>query len=283
MKKSSLLFLLFTVLFSAQNQRFTYEYKFVKDSTEKSKVTTEIMDLDITAKGSKFYSANKKIADSILEGMDRTNTENIDYSSIKWGKVNEIVEKTYPKLDVYFFQNLDHDIYKVEDTRKIIWKILPDKEQIGNWETQKATTKLYGRTWTAWFSTSLPFQDGPYKFSGLPGLIVKISDATQSHIFELKEVKNLSKDYDWKSVSEKHNYTQPIALNQDRFKKIHQKFRKDPVAGTRQMMSGNDGSHRWFDDKGNELDPKQEIIKQEKRMKESFIKNNNLLELDLLN
>ena len=54
------------------------------------------------------------------------------------------------------------------------------------------------------------------------------------------------------------------------------------MAGTRQMMSGNDGSHRWFDDKGNELDPKQEIIKQEKRMKESFIKNNNLLELDLL-
>ncbi len=130
MKKSTLLFLLFTVLFSAQNQRFTYEYKFVKDSTEKSKVTTEIMDLDITAKGSKFYSANKKIADSILEGMDKTNTENIDYSSIKWGKVNEIVEKTYPKFDVYLFQNLDHDIYKVEDTRKIIWKILPDKEQI---------------------------------------------------------------------------------------------------------------------------------------------------------
>lgn len=201
MKKSTLLFLLFTVLFSAQNQRFSYEYKFVKDSTAKDKITSEIMDLDITAKGSKFYSANKKIADSILESLDRINMENIDYSSIKWGKVNEVVEKTYPKFEVYLFQNLDHDIYKIEDSRKIIWKILPDKEQIGNWETQKATTKLFGRTWTAWFSTSLPFQDGPYKFNGLPGLIVKISDATQSHIFELKEVKNLAKEFDWKSVS----------------------------------------------------------------------------------
>jgi GLPGLI family protein len=282
MKKLAFLVLFVTVLFSAQNQRFTYEYKFVKDSTEKEKITTEIMDLDITAKGSKFYSSNKKIADSILEGMDRTNPESIDYSAIKWGKVNEIVEKIYPKYNVYLFQSLDSDTYKVEDERKIIWKISPEKETIGNLETQKATTKLYGRTWTAWFSTSLPFQDGPYKFNGLPGLIVKISDDTQSHLFELKAVKNLPKDYEWKSVSEKNNYAQPIALNQDRFKKVYQNFRKDPMASTKQMMGRSGVTMQWTDEKGNKLDPKKEIMEQEKRMIEGFIKDNNLIELDLL-
>lgn len=282
MHKSLILFLFFAVLFSAQNQRFSYEYKFVKDSTAKDKVTSEIMDLDITAKGSKFYSANKKVADSILEGMDMTNPGSVDYSGIKWGKVNEVVEKNYPKFDVYLFQNLDHDTYKVEDSRKISWKILPEKEKIGDWETQKATTKLYGRTWTAWFSTSLPFQDGPYKFHGLPGLIVKISDDTQSHLFELKEVKNLPKDYEWKSTAEKNTHTQPISLNQDRFKKVHQKFRKDRVAGTRQMMGRSGVTMEWVDEKGNKLDPNKQIKEQEKRMKDSFIKNNNLLEIDLL-
>ncbi|MFC6268058.1 hypothetical protein [Frigoriflavimonas asaccharolytica] len=82
MKKSSLLFLLFAVFFSAQNQRFSYEYKFVKDSTAKDKITSEMMDLDITAKGSKFYSSTQKIADSLLEKLYAQNTETFDYSGI---------------------------------------------------------------------------------------------------------------------------------------------------------------------------------------------------------
>jgi GLPGLI family protein len=55
------------------------------------------------------------------------------------------------------------------------------KEKIGNWEAQKATTEFGGRKWTAWFCEEIPLSDGPYKFKGLPGLIVKISDADNSH------------------------------------------------------------------------------------------------------
>ena len=47
-------------------------------------------------------------------------------------------------------------------------------EKIGEFETQKAETFIFGRKWTAWFSPEIPIQDGPYKFRGLPGLIVKI-------------------------------------------------------------------------------------------------------------
>lgn len=282
MKKSTLLFLLFTVLFSAQNQRFTYEYKLVKDSTEKSKVTTEIMDLDITAKGSIFYSANKKIEDSLLEELYAQDTEIINYDGIIWAKVNEMVEKIYPNYEIFLFQNLAEDFYKVRENRKMDWKIEPQTEKIGNWETQKATLKIFDRNWTAWFSTSLPFQDGPYKFHGLPGLIVKISDDAQSHIFELKVVKNLPKNYDWKSAAEKKNFRQPISLNQVRFNKVYKNYRKDPIASTRQMMSKDGNGRYWTDEKGNILDPNKQMKDQEESMLEGFKKNNNLLELDLL-
>jgi GLPGLI family protein len=63
---------------------------------------------------------------------------------------------------------------------------LPEKQKIGSWEAQKATTEFAGRKWTAWFAEELPFNDGPYKFKGLPGLIVKISDETNSHSMELR-------------------------------------------------------------------------------------------------
>lgn len=38
----------------AQNQRFSYEYKFVRDSAEKDKSETEIMLLNVFSKGSQF-------------------------------------------------------------------------------------------------------------------------------------------------------------------------------------------------------------------------------------
>jgi GLPGLI family protein len=41
---------------------------------------------------------------------------------------------------------------------------------------ENATTKFGGRNWTAWFCEQIPFQEGPYKFRGLPALIFEISD-----------------------------------------------------------------------------------------------------------
>ena len=37
----------------------------------------------------------------------------------------------------------------------------------------------------AWFTSEIPIQRGPWKFGGLPGLIVKISDAKKEYNFEL--------------------------------------------------------------------------------------------------
>ncbi|WP_265428284.1 hypothetical protein [Chryseobacterium sp. YIM B08800] len=40
-----------SVAFLAQNQRFSYEYKFVRDSTEKDKAETEVMLLNVFSNG----------------------------------------------------------------------------------------------------------------------------------------------------------------------------------------------------------------------------------------
>jgi GLPGLI family protein len=47
----------------------------------------------------------------------------------------------------------------------------------------------------------LPIQDGPYKFHGLPGLILKIEDETKSHSFALK-IKSLSEDFIYPEVNQ---------------------------------------------------------------------------------
>jgi hypothetical protein len=39
--------------------------------------------------------------------------------------------------------------------------------------------------WTAWFTKEINVSDGPYKFSGLPGLIVKLEDDRGDYKFDL--------------------------------------------------------------------------------------------------
>jgi GLPGLI family protein len=63
-----------------------------------------------------------------------------------------------------------------ESNIDLSWDIVNSGEPIDilGYDCQKAFTKFRGRTYVAYFSSKLPFPDGPYKFKGLPGLILKV-------------------------------------------------------------------------------------------------------------
>ena len=63
-----------------------------------------------------------------------------------------------------------------DDAINFKWKIHPEKRNIGNYECTKATTEFRGRKYTAWFTNKIPVDYGPWKFHGLPGLILEIYD-----------------------------------------------------------------------------------------------------------
>ena len=48
----------------------------------------------------------------------------------------------------------------------------------------------------AWYTTSLPYRDGPYRYANLPGLIVKAEMSTDEFkaVFTMKEIEILDKD-----------------------------------------------------------------------------------------
>jgi GLPGLI family protein len=269
----------FSLQFTAQNQRFLYEYKFVKDSTEKSKSETELMVLDATKTGSKFYSLKKSIADSIHQ--DRLKKNARDFSGLDYGLVHYVVEKTYPDFQIEFFNVFEMDKYKVTEKRKLAWKILPDKEKIGELNTQKASVNFAGRIWTAWFATDVPIQDGPYKFHGLPGLIVKLEDKTQSHSFVLKEIKKLPVDYQWESDNKIKSFNATISLDEIKYKKQFLDSRNNPAKSLRQIVSSNQKIN-IIDESGKPLDIEKLIKDKERAAKENNARDNNILELDLL-
>ena len=276
---SVLLFLMMISFLSAQNQRFMYEYKFVSDSTNKADIKTELMNLDTTPKGSKFYSYTSYKSDSLMrvdleKQLKTTGSINIKTDQRK-GFVRYTVAKNYQNGNVDFRNRIGMDAFKVTEDRKIAWKILPNKQKIGNWETQKATTEFGGRKWAAWFCNDIPIQDGPYKFSGLPGIIVKLEDQTQSHVFNLVGIKNLG-------TLEPEIYafeiTKEIPLKGSEYKKLLLENRSDPAKGLRQISMDNGVVLNM----NNSAETNKFMKEREERLKEQVKKDNNIIEIDLL-
>ena len=274
-----LLFLGVIVFLSAQNQRFMYEYKFVSDSTNRDDVKTELMNLDTTPKGSKFYSYTSYKSDSLMrvdleKQLKANGSINIKTDQRK-GVIRYAIAKNYTNGNIDFRTRIGMDAFRVAEERKMTWKILPDKQKIGNWETQKATTEFAGRKWTAWFCSDIPIQDGPYKFSGLPGLVVKLEDDTHSHLYNLIAIKNLG-------VLEPEIYafqiSKEIPLKSAEYKKLLLEHRKDPAKGLRQISMDNGVVLNM----ANSAENDKFLKEREERLKAQIKKDNNLIEIDLL-
>lgn len=285
MKKFFTFFLFATILLSAQNQRFIYDYTFVKDTLNKSEINKELTYLDISKDGSKFYSRDFFVQDSTMmadfeKQIKTTGSMNVIMKpQSKKGSITYKIFKTYPKFEVSMETRIGRDVFKVSDERPISWKILAEKEKIGDFETQKATTEFAGRKWTAWFTTELPFQDGPYKFHGLPGLIVKIEDASKTHQFELKGVLKFAEAAP--QISEFNTPQKSVNITEKQYKKLFLENRNDPAKDFKQMLSSGQLSN-MKDANGAEISGGSMIKKMEENAKERNAKNNNLIEIDLL-
>ena len=295
MKNYTFIFLLIFSLYSSQIQRFTYEYDFITDSTNRAAAKKEIMLLDIQNSGSKYYSYDIFVTDSIISAeLEKQGDSGTPWGIVKpnsnfKGSIRSKVNKEYPDYKTYLHASLSSDFYKIEETDKPVWKIHPEKVKIGSYSSQKATTKYLGRQWTAWFCTDLPFQDGPYKFYGLPGLIVKLEDKAQTHVMTLIGNKTVKEPVIQKK-NENHAFgpQSEIAINNQQFKKLWQEHVRDPNKITRQKMAalGNDAqgnSNFSFRDgaTGKKLDPNEVMRNNEKQFRENLKKSNNRLDFDL--
>jgi GLPGLI family protein len=74
------------------------------------------------------------------------------------------------------------------DLQEIEWAVFPEIKKIGNYDCQKAIGKFGGRTYEAWFTKEIPYQDGPWKLHGLPGLILEAHDTANEISFIFKEI-----------------------------------------------------------------------------------------------
>lgn len=70
----------------------------------------------------------------------------------------------YPLISAFYIK---------ENSNSIKWSIIKKTKSIGNYLCQKATCNFHGREYIVWFTKEIPISLGPWKFNGLPGLILE--------------------------------------------------------------------------------------------------------------
>lgn len=225
--------------------RFFYELTF--KPKKQSELTDKVMTaLDILDKKSVYEDFTERAQDSIVKNVVETaekSGQHYDLANfIKDKKFDHKITKPYPNMEKEIINDFTgSEFYQYTENIKFNWKVLNEKEKIGEYNTQKATTEFGGRQWTAWFSTEIPFQDGPYKFYGLPGLIVKIEDTGKNYSWVLqgnKKIENYDEVSYIQSMVEKKglNFT-PIITTKEKFEKARESYQSNPLRGLRERLT----------------------------------------------
>ncbi|HWW41472.1 GLPGLI family protein, partial [Pedobacter sp.] len=109
------------------------------------------------------------------------------------GESYQIVkDKQTNKQTILDYVSAIADRFKYTDEPgKLDWKISGEIDTVLSYTCQKASLHFRGRDYIAWFSTDIPVSDGPWKFNGLPGLILKIEDTEGLFRFKLVGLEQL--------------------------------------------------------------------------------------------
>lgn len=213
------------ISFSQQNLIHTqviYDLKFQPDSANATNIQKMEMELLISGNSSHFQRLKDRIRDSVDYQLFKNDPAKF---SSKPGRViirpvnkfSYVIVKKQKQIEVfdslfglgYEGKNIIYNYQENPEDQE--WILKEDTCFIHDIKCQKAELFYGGRKWIGWFAPDIPIIDGPYKFTNLPGLIVKIYDEKNQWCFEMKSLK--------KSKMTHHSYIKPWYTVKNKTKK----------------------------------------------------------------
>ena len=192
----------------------SYNYTFQINNEDSSNIKSENMLLKIGDRISEYTSYNMAIVKDKIKGMALSGG-NVDFRNMPKATIIYRVIKDKIKDEMLFFNifGTTKMFYK-EPLIQMEWSLMNEEREILGYKCKKATTTYSGREYTAWYSIDIIISEGPYKFNGLPGLILSIKDTKNHHSFEVNGIKKINEvynlDYENHIKVTKNEYVQTV-------------------------------------------------------------------------
>lgn len=201
----------YTTLFLLAISTFSFSQTIAVTYSEKSKVSEEALEKMPTVLKkirSKSYDYDFVYSNGVSMYKNAANTKNIDTLILPNADENKQYKIegrfTYNFFEKYYYKNLNqnkflfhffdgnNDIDGKDTLLNFNWQITDETQTICGYECKKAISTLYGYYFIAWFTDKIPVNDGPEKFDGLPGLILKVEN--DHFVNEAKKISFLKED-----------------------------------------------------------------------------------------
>ncbi|WP_421808792.1 GLPGLI family protein [Flagellimonas sp.] len=191
MKKSNLLlvvFLAFTINLFSQNG-YKAEYKILLEKNGFSPMHYSLIG-DESQSEFKFIErvAPERVVADEFSGQVFLNPETPD-SIQPFIFTNRKLNKIYSTDFITEDDGLSYTMYNIIEPITVKWEFESEVKKIDGFLCKKATTTFRGRNYIAWYSDEIPVSLGPWKFHGLPGLVVNITDSKNEVSFILEKIK----------------------------------------------------------------------------------------------
>lgn len=212
-----------------------YRWTMLKDTVEK-RTLTDVVVLRTNGERSLSFGQALYAQEAYLDSLRRLGQmgQSIPEAKEQYNKAREL----YGKPEVYFsvvkrFAEKELDYYDAifnnnyfykEELPELDWEITTEEKKIFDYTCQKAVCNFRGRRYEAWFAPELPLSDGPWKFHGLPGLILEVYDMQRHYVFEFLGLKNSEASLQPRQPKKLANTTASD------FRKIWKNYMKDPFA-----------------------------------------------------
>lgn len=144
--------------------------------------------------------------------------ENDNFSEIVVNRKNKILkERLYENIFLMKYFST------IESIPNFNWKLIEGKKNINKFICKQAVTNFRGRTYKVWYTEEIPISSGPWKFNGLPGLILEVNDNNGLYNWNVKSISYpfKGKTPNFKSIFDEKNKFKEIAYKDFDTKKIN--------------------------------------------------------------
>ncbi len=205
-----------------------YKVIIVSDTNKRQNTQEDITGLEISKNISRYFSIynedrTKEQTEWKKNNGDKPIDGSVSYSNYKKRGLRIKIYKNYNANQLTVYDNIATETFTFEEENPDFgWKIFPDTMIILKQICQKATCQFRGRKYEAWFAQGINISEGPWKFNGLPGLILKISDSKQDYSFEAISIEKVDC-----AIAPKP--TKAIVSKRTVFNRIYKEFSANPA------------------------------------------------------
>lgn len=166
----------------------TYDHTFTRDAASATKHRTHMI-LEVGAHRTSFFSAVSFRNDSlrtVCNALGLQNPPDEDFSDDS-RPTYQIFRDLQSEKTIVVERIPFESAYVVEYPEPQVdfsWVVTDRTQELCGYSCRLATTEYGGRVWNVWFTVDIPLSAGPWKFHGLPGLILRAEDSERQFVFD---------------------------------------------------------------------------------------------------